>query len=78
MAHHLGDTLDVILQVGIDGDDGICPLSGGHHACHDGILMTHITRHVDTLHKLVLRMKLTDDLPRAVAAAIVDKHHHGV
>ena len=78
MAHHLGNTFDIILQVGIDGDDGIGPLTGGHHTCHNSILMANIARHVDTSHVLVLIVELTDHLPRSVTTTIVDKHHHRV
>ena len=78
VAHHLGDALDIILKVGIDGDDGIGPLTGGHHASHDGVLVAHVAGEVDPLHVFIGGVQLTDNLPRTVATAIVDEDHHGI
>ena len=76
--HHLGNALNVVLQVGINGDDGICPVFGCHHTSHDGILVTYVMSQVNATDKLVFLVQLADNLPSAVAAAIVYKHHHAV
>ena len=54
MTHHLRNALDVILQIGIDGNHSIGPVAGSHHSqavmervrkCHVGVqvrVQTHV------------------------------------
>ena len=78
LTHHLRDTVDVVLQVGVDGDHRVSPLPGSHHPRHDGVLVTHVVRQVDAPHEAVLLVQLADDLPGAVPTAVVHEHHHRV
>ena len=78
VAHHLGDALQIVLKIGIDGHDSISPLTGCHHTSHDGILMADIAGEVDATHILALAMQLGDNLPGTVMTAVIDEDHHGV
>jgi hypothetical protein len=40
--------------------------------------VSHVTREVDAAYIFILLVEFTDNLPGAVTAAIVDKHHHRI
>ena len=78
LVDHLLQRSQVVLQVSIDGHHGIGPFPCGHHAGHDGVLMTYVTAQVDAFHETVLRVQLLNDFPCAVFRAVVHEHHHAV
>ena len=78
MTHHLRNALDVILQIGIDGNHSIGPVAGSHHSGKNGILVPHIAREIDATNILILTMQLFNHLPSAITATVVDKHHHAI
>ena len=71
LLHHLGDGIDVILKVGVDRNSEISILAGGIEACHEGILVAHIASQFKAAHVRVTATILLDELPSAVARAIV-------
>ena len=76
---HLRNTRPVIvLEVSIEGDDGISPVLGSHHPGHDGILMPHVVCKVDAPYAWIPAVKTGDDFPCTVAAAVIDEHDHRV
>lgn len=70
---HLRDGLEIILKVGINGDDGIGMVFHRHHAGHDSILVTDVVGKIDAAHERILLLQLADDVPCMVTASIVDK-----
>ena len=70
--HHLGNGIDVILEIGIDrhGDIGI--VKRGHQSGHQSVLMAHIAGKFQASH---VRIALTigfDEAPSVVTRAVVD------
>ena len=76
--NHLLDGIQIVLQVGIDGNHGIGPFTGSHHASHDGVLVTHIASETDATYIFVFLVQAFYQRPSAVATAVVYKHHHAV
>ena len=70
--HHVTNHLHIILQVGINGNDGIRPSARHFKSRHEGILMAHIIGQIDTADIRVLLVQGNDKRPGAVAATIVD------
>ena len=74
-SHHLGDDLDIVLQVSVNRDDCISIGTGGVQSCHEGVLMSHIAREFETTHMGIVLAVGSNHLPRAVARAVVDIEH---
>ena len=72
---HLGDGVDIVLQVGIDGDDGVGLGLERLHACHQGVLVAGIVGQLHTTHLTALLLELTYQRPRRVLGTVVDIGH---
>ena len=59
------------MQVGIDRDGHIGILTRSVKASHEGILVAHIASQLEAAHMLVITAVLLDELPGAVARAVV-------
>ena len=70
---HRIDCIDIVLQICVHADRHIRIWKNGHEAREQGILMSLVVREIDAGKERTLFRARRDQLPCAVAAAIVDK-----
>lgn len=70
--HHIGDDVDVVLEVGVDGHYGIAISSGDVHAGYQCLLLTHTGSETDTAYTLVPGVESSYLPPCVVGRAVVD------
>ena len=73
--HHLVNGIDIILKIGIHGNDHIGIFLSDHKPCKQRVLMTAVPAQVYAVKQPVLIMQRLDYAPRGIPGAIVDKHH---
>ena len=69
--HHLGDDIDVILQVGINGNSCIATFLYSIQSGHKCVLMPHISSQVQPAGIRCIFIELLDDFPGTVCTPIV-------
>ena len=75
---HLGDDMDVVLQVRVDGNDDVAQFLGRLQTGHQRVLVAHIAREVHSADILVLRMEALDDRPGPVLGTVIDQQQPAV
>ena len=69
---HVDDGAYIVLQVSVDGHDGIAPVSRPFQSGPQRMLVSHVVRQFQSLDIVILLCKLLNQFPGAVFAAIVD------
>ena len=78
LTRHAHDGCLIVLKVSIYRHHGVAQRQGLFHACPQRVLMAHVVGELQPRHLLVGFGRLADELPCAVAAAVVDKQQAGV
>ena len=73
LLYKLVQSVDVILEVGVHGDGGVAPGHGAHQPAQQGVLMAPVVGQLDPFHPGVFPVKLGNQLPGLVLAAVVHK-----
>src|SRR5690606_29008159 len=68
---HFLDHVDVVLEVGVDTDDGVAV--GLEQTSQEGVLMAAVAAQLDAHDGHLTLYERLHDLPSAIAAAVVDK-----
>ena len=69
---HGVDGIDIVLQVGVHGDDAVGAIAQRHQSAQQRVLVAAVAREPDAGKDRVLRVQVGDDLPRLVPRTVVD------
>ena len=73
LVHHLVNGIDIVLEVGIQGNCHVAVILHCHQAAQQRILVSPVPGQAHALVNGILLVQRLDDLPGAVLRAVVDK-----
>ena len=70
--------VDIVLEIGVQGDGTVRPFPGGHQTGQQGVLMTPVVGQLEAGNQAVFLVEPGDQLPGAILAAVVHQQDAAV